>query len=705
MSSFNTAHSIAQQYRDVFLHRGKNADTDVLGVGAFGHDSAAALIDGDSGAALFAITEERLSNTKHDWRFPVGAIHDCLTYARQHRRRVGRIAVNFRYEEFVEKTLLQEVARIIPDREKQQRLQIGLRRLADSADYLRLTEPSSARESICDLFDSAQLDSEQYQRLALRCSWYLNWAIKYRKIAEAIDEQFAGIEIDYVNHHAAHAASAFYNSGFERATVITIDGSGEADTATIYSGNEHGLTRISQTNWPHSLGIFYLFATEHLGFGLGDEYKVMGMSAYGQPRFRDILRPMLTVSASGALQQIEGEHITLGTLEGTGHLIYRFTELLSQVIPRRDSSHPIEQVHFDFAASVQCVTEELGVAFAKQAMQLTGLKQLAIAGGVGLNGLMNEAIRRQSGCEDIFIYPAASDDGTCVGAAQLALASSKRLHTSRITACYLGKEFSDEAIFGELSTRELRFSKPDSIHRQIAEALLDGKIVARFNGRSEFGPRALGNRSILANPCMASTKDTLNARVKHREQFRPFAPACLDERAQEYFQMETPSPFMLLIGRATELAKQKTPAVVHCDGTARVQTVTREQNSDFYEVISQFVQISDVPVVVNTSFNVNGEAIVETPQDAIESFGFMDIDFLAIGPYWVSKQENRAAFPEYTDADYLAIRRARYPHGDQGGLGAIDISKFDSGFSVTSQQLEEFMRYARSRGKQSRRAG
>lgn len=705
MPSLNTAHSIAQQYHDVLSRGGNTAEMDVLGLNAFGHDAAAALIDGRSGSALFAITEERLSNTKHDWRFPVGAIYDCLNYARQHQRRVGRIAVNFRCEEFVEKTLFQEVARIIPDSEKRQRLQLGLRRLADSADYLRLTEHSSTREAICDLFEAAALDPEQYRQLALRCTWYLNWAIKYRKIAEIIDEQFAGIDIEYVNHHAAHAASAFYNSGFERATVITIDGSGEADTATIYKGDEHGLTRISQTNWPHSLGIFYLLATQHLGFGLGDEYKVMGMSAYGQPRFQDIIRPMLRVPASGTLQQMEGEYLALGTLEGTGHLIYKFTELLSKVIPPRDSSHAIEQAHFDFAASIQCVTEELGVAFAKQAMQLTGIKQLAIAGGVGLNGLMNEAIRQQSGCEEIFIYPAASDDGTSVGAAQLSLASRKPLQPSRITTCYLGKEFSEEDIQGELSTRDLRFTRPDSIHRQIAEALAAGKIVARFHGRSEFGPRALGNRSILANPCLASTKDTLNARVKHREQFRPFAPACLYERANEYFQMEAHSPFMLLIGRATELARHKIPAVVHSDGTARVQTVTREQNSDFYEVISEFAKIRDVPVVVNTSFNVNGEAIVETPQDAIESFGFMDIDYLAIGPFWISKQENQAAFPAYTDADYLAIRRARYQHGQPGSLGAMDISQFDSGFSVTPLQLDEFMQYARSRAEWARRAG
>ncbi len=705
MPSLNTTHSIAQQYHDVFLHGGSNAEADVLGLAAFGHDSAAALIDGRTGSALFAITEERLSNTKHDWRFPVGAIHDCLNYARQHQRSVGRIAVNFRCEEFVEKTLFQEVARIIPNREKQQLVQLGLRQLADSADYLRLTENSSTREAICDLFDSAALNPEQHRQLALRCSWYLNWAIKYRKIAETIDEQFAGIDIEYVNHHAAHAASAFYNSGFERATVITMDGSGEADTATIYRGDEHGLTRISQTNWPHSLGIFYLTATQHLGFGLGDEYKVMGMSAYGQPRFQDIIRPMLRVPASGMLQQMESEYIALGTLDGTGHLVYKFTELLSKVIPPRDSSHPIEQAHFDFAASVQNVTEELGVAFAKQAMNLTGIKQLAIAGGVGLNGLMNEAIRQQSGCEDIFIYPAASDDGTSVGAAQFSLASSKPLKPTRINTCYLGKEYSDADIHGELSARNLRFTRPSSIHRQIAEALAAGKIVARFHGRSEFGPRALGNRSILANPCMASTKDTLNARVKHREQFRPFAPACLYDRANEYFQMQAHSPFMLLIGRATELAQQKTPAVVHCDGTARVQTVTREQNADFYELISEFAQVSDVPVVVNTSFNVNGEAIVETPQDAIESFGFMDIDYLAIGPFWVSKQVNSAAFPEVSDAAYLAIRRARYQHGQTGGLGSIDISQFDSGFSVSPLQLEEFMQYAGSRAQELRRAG
>jgi carbamoyltransferase len=705
MPTLKTPRTLAEQYHDIFSTHARGSQADVLGLSAFGHDSAAALIHGQTGATLFAITEERLSNIKHDWHFPVAAIHDCLTYARQHHRAIRKVAVNFRYEEFVEKTLCQEIERNITHVHQQQKIKLGLRQLVESADYVRLTEHSQSREALCDLFEAAQLNHEQCEKVALRCSWYLNWSIKYRKITEEIGGQFDGIEIEYVNHHTAHAASAFYNSGFDSATVITLDGSGEADTATVFAGTEQGLVRLSQTNWPHSLGIFYLLATQHLGYGLGDEYKVMGMSAYGKPVYRDMIRAMLTVTADGRLQQNAGNHLSLGTLEGTGHVIYKFADSLAQVIPPRASSQPIEQAHFDFAASIQCVTEEIGVAFAQQAMQLTGLKKLAIAGGVGLNGLMNEAIRQRSGCEDIFIYPAASDDGTCVGAAQFALARDVRIQLPRITTCYLGKEFSAESIQDELQRCKIGFATPASIHRKIAEALADGKIVARFHGRSEFGPRALGNRSILANPCLASMKDTLNARVKHREQFRPFAPACLQERTTEYFEMEAHSPFMLLIGKATESAKHKIPAVVHSDGTARVQTVTREQNFDFYEVIRQFEKISGVPVVVNTSFNVNGEAIVETPQDAIESFGFMDIDFLAIGPYWVSKQENIAAFPHYTDEAYLAIRKARYQSRDLGNLAAIDNSQFDRGFMVTAEQLEQFLHYFNQRKHLARRAG
>jgi len=275
---------------------------------------------------------------------------------------------------------------------------------------------------------------------------------------------------------------------------------------------------------------------------------------------------------------------------------------------------------------------------------------------------------------DLFVYPAAGDDGTAVGAAQLVAFARSNFCRPRITTCYYGYGPTDEEITSSLNQKGIAFGKPSLIAETVARAIADGKIVARYNARAEFGPRALGQRSILANPKDAKMKDVLNVRIKHREPFRPFAPVCLRERVSDYFDLNVDAPFMLLICQATERAKREIPAVVHNDGTARVQTVTREQNADLYDIISAFERLSGTPVIINTSFNVNGETIVDSPLDAIESFGFMDIDYLAIGDYWVSKEENAARFAKLSHGDYLEIRRSRFAENLSGAMSIMDIS-------------------------------
>ena len=562
----------------------------------------------------------------------------------------------------------------------------------NDAEYFCLKNPNDTTQFVTNLFIEHGLCEESMRTLLKRVSWYYNWSIKYRDIERLIRQHFLGVPIHSVNHHLSHAASAFYSSGFEDATVLVMDGSGEADTVTVYRGRGNQLELVSQTGWPHSLGIFYLMATQHLGFGLGDEYKVMGMSAYGEPRFEPQLRDLLKVSNQAVLMQQETPFQSLRDLSGTGHMVFQFTDALTRLIPIRQNSDPITQIHFDFAASIQKLTEDTGVELAKQAIKLTGQKRIAIGGGVGLNGLMNEAIRKRSGCNDIFIYPAAGDDGCAVGAGQWLAAQHQTLPKKRLCSCYFGHDVLQNEATSVLSQREIRFSKPLSIHRQIAEALADGKIVARCYGRAEFGPRALGNRSILAHPGIATMKETLNLRVKHREEFRPFAPACLKERVSEYFELDTDSPFMLLITKATELGRQQVPSVVHADGTARVQSVSRNDESDFYDVIAAFEKISGIPIVLNTSFNVNGETIVDTALDALESFGFMDIDYLALGPYWISKSENKGKFPELSHDDYLAIRQKRFRSRNLGSLCDVDISKFDDAFLNVDKSVDEFLK-------------
>ena len=383
---------------------------------------------------------------------------------------------------------------------------------------------------------------------------------------------------------------------------------------------------------------------------------------------------MMSVSDNAELYFHETPYFAKQEMGASGHVYYTFTKKFSRLVSRRSPSQDVTQPHFDFAASVQKLTEDIGVEIARRAIALTGESKMAIAGGVSLNGLMNEQIRLRSGCSDIFIYPAAGDDGTAIGAAQLVAFRQSKFSRQRITTCYYGYSPTNEEIKAALAQNELVYTKPDSISQTIARAIADNKVVARYNARAEFGPRALGQRSILANPKDARMKDVLNVRIKHREPFRPFAPVCLRERVEEYFDLNVDAPFMLLICQAKERAKNEIPAVVHNDGTARVQTVTPEQNADLYRIISEFDKISGTPVIINTSFNVNGETIVDSPMDAIESFGFMDIDYLAIGDYWVSKEENASKFSKLPHNDYLEIRRKRFRDNLFDPMSILDIS-------------------------------
>lgn len=663
----------------------------MLGIGAFGHDAAAALVDGETGKVRYAVAEERLSNHKHDWHFPVGAVHACCHETERRGESLRGVAVNFRAEEFITGTLFDEIDRAGGAAAGVSELKRCLLELLPKADYFSPASPNATTEQTGRWLAACDITAAAREAIARRMTWYFNWAVKYRRIAETIVAQCGDVPVTFLNHHLAHAASAFYNSGFPAATVLVIDGSGESDTVTVFRGDATGLSLVRRTGWPHSLGIFYLTATEHLGFSLGDEYKVMGMSAYGRPRFLPQLAGMLAVTEDAQLRLCETPLQTLGRIDGTGHMVFRFTEALRAILPPRQRSEPFRQEHFDFAASIQKLTEDAGVELARRAIEQTGLPDVALAGGVGLNGLMNEAIRQRSGCREMFIFPAAADDGCAVGAAQWLAAQHQQLPARRLRACYFGHEVAPAEMLEALTERDIRFTQPASIHDQIAAALAAGKIVARCHGRAEFGPRALGHRSILAHPGLATMKETLNARVKHREEFRPFAPACLREKAPQYFQLDLDAPFMLLITTARPGTAQLVPAVVHEDGTARVQTVSPDEHIDFYQIITAFERKTGLPIVLNTSFNVNGETIVDTAQDALESFGFMDIDYLALGPYWISKTENAARFPNLSHDAYLALRRARYARRPLGPLTELDVAQFDPAFFGVDASLPGFL--------------
>ncbi len=672
----------------------------ILGIGCFGHEGATALVKRNTGEVLFAVAEERLNNVKHSWYFPIGSITKACQYAQNNGLAISEVAVNFYEKEFITGTLANELKRIVGDTPAEQIL-AKLLELHIYGDYYNYNG-SFSQKVLDQELASLSLAPEVRSLATARIHWFYNWALKYRQIVLNVGTLFPEIPLYRVPHHLCHATSAFLNSGFDRATVLTIDGQGESETLAVYAADCSGIHKLTSTPWPTSLGIFYLNVTGHLGFSFGDEFKVMGMSAYGSPTYYHLFHDLIDVTPDCRLR-FNPSHPYYVLQEATGlygHFGFGFASDFNKLLKPRRPDEEIRQEHFDFAASIQKVLEEVGVQLARTAMALTGLPDLALAGGVTLNGLMNERIRRESGCQRIFIYPAAADDGTAVGAAQqvsLSLFPNNR-SLLPVSIPFFGQESSDEEIEHELKSKGIIYHRPESIHEKIAESLNNEMIVARFTGRSEFGPRALGNRSILASAARKEMKDIINERIKHREPFRPFAPACLAEYASDYFDIDVEAPYMLLIANTKEMAREKIPAVVHADGTARMQTVSKEHNPAFYATIDAYRKLTGLPVIINTSFNINGEAIVDTPEDAIESFLQMDIDFLAIGPFWVARDENRNLAPNLDNKTFLEIRKTRFKKNCNHVLRYLDISSwhfFESSFHTANSGLPDLLTVSR----------
>lgn len=640
----------------------------IIGLSIFGHDSSCALVDAATGDILYALTEERFSNLKHDGGFPAASL--ALLTEKVDSEKLGWIS---------------HVALNVDPAISVERLKADLANCLDAESVRLLIDELDQLLPTTDIFHAGYFPLNYFEALLAKrgvdhvvighasgkISWYGNFAIRHRRLKAYLQSKFPQAEIVSVSHHQCHAASAFYCSDFENAAVLTVDGQGENETITLNMAKGNEIRLLSQTRWPNSLGALYMQLAWYLGFdgdprypGLGDEYKVMGMSAYGKPLYIEIFREMGRVGEEGEFELIFGTYLDIAPVEGClGHsqplLAKRFFKALGE---RRSSCDPIEQRHYDIARSGQVFLEEIGVAIATHLKTLCpDTDNLCIAGGVGLNGLMNMRILREAGFRNIFVQPASGDDGTSLGAALHVYHDLlKGGRCKPLSNAYLGFDYGNHDICSALEKYNLRFHEPESIHVEMGRLLQEGNIVARYFGRGEFGPRALGHRSILANPTLPEMKDAVNARIKHRESFRPFAPACLEERASEYFDIDIPTPYMLLICQARPDASSLIPAVVHDDGTARLQTVRRDVNPDLYQTIFEFNKQSGVPVLLNTSFNVNGESIVETPQDAVESFLFMGIDYLAIGPYLVSKAENDAVYSRPTRENHIRVRQNRY---------------------------------------------
>jgi carbamoyltransferase len=424
----------------------------------------------------------------------------------------------------------------------------------------------------------------------------------------------------YVDHHLAHAASAFLASPFERAALLTLDGRGELATTTYGRGEGRDLNLFKQVNMPHSLGILYEEVTAHLGFlHSSDEYKVMALASYGKPTYLKEFRQIIKLEKEG------GYRIVSQPLENVFG-------------PRRERGGTLEQRHYDIAHSMQVALEETVLELISWLHRTTGEANLALAGGVALNCVMNARLRDRGPFENIWVQPAAGDAGTALGAA-LWIDARQRPHAAReyeMTHAFLGPSFGDEEIEEFLRWTKVRYRKLDRLAEETADLLAADKVIGWFQTRMEFGPRALGSRSILASPIHGEMQARLND-IKDREDFRPVAPVVLEQDAAEWFIGAEMSPFMLFVFDVRPEKADLIPAVRHVDGTARIQTINRRQNPAYYDLIQAFKKRTGVPVLINTSFNTRGEPIVCTPRDAVESFWTSPLDALVIGSYLLEK--------------------------------------------------------------------
>lgn len=569
----------------------------ILGINAAFHDTAAALVK--NGKIIAAAEEERFTHIKHGkrpipfstWELPFHAIDYCLKTAGITLQDVDRIAYSFDPEGITE-SIYQSA-------------------FDDSADVLNAPD-------VYKDWDTLFLNYVRKAPEQLRDGYPHHLQ---KRLANGGD--IAGKWV-YVNHHVAHAASAFFPSPFNEAAVLTLDGRGEQATTGYFIGKDNSLVQIDSVDMPHSLGMLYEKITTYLGFlHSSDEYKVMALASYGRPVYLEDFRSVIHVGDNG---QYTIDDFDPEQWWGTGR--------------RKDD--PFGQLHYDIAHSLQKALEETVLKLAQWLYEQTGAQNLCMAGGVALNCVMNAVIRDQGPFQHVWVQPAAGDAGTALGAAQwLDVRLNTREEGPRYTApmehVYWGPDYSDEEIEQFMLWAKMPYKRLTNVAKETAAILAEDKIIAWYQGRMEFGPRSLGARSILASPIHPDMQARLND-IKDREDFRPVAPVVLEEDAPEWFEDAGVSPFMLFVYPVKEDKADRIPAVRHTDGTARVQTVNRDQHPLYYDLINEFKALTGVPVLVNTSFNTRGEPIVCSPRDAIECFWTSPFDALIINSFILEKQ-------------------------------------------------------------------
>ena len=600
----------------------------VLGISAYYHDSAACIVR--DGEIVAAAQEERFTRKKHDARFPHNAIRYCLYEAAIPAAKLDHVA--FYDKPFLKFERLLETYLAFAPR--------GFR-------SFRMAVPIWLREK---LFLKDLLG---------------------RELAKLDDTQDWRERLLFGEHHMSHAASAFYPSPFESAAVLTLDGVGEWATASLAIGAGNSLEMHREIHFPHSIGMLYSAFTYYTGFKVNSgEYKVMGLAPYGEPRYVDrIYSHLIDVKADGSFHMNQDYFDYCTGLTMTNR---RFAELFEG--PPRKPEQPLTQRHMDLAASIQKVTEDVMLKLTRAVARDTGQRNLCLAGGVALNCVANGKILRDGSFEQLWVQPAAGDAGGALGVALstyhglLGQARSVRPTKDSMRGSFLGPEFSDAEIEQRLDAVGARFERlsDTDVVQTCAQELVGGKAVGWFLGRMEFGPRALGARSILGDARSPSIQKTLNLKVKYRESFRPFAPSVLREDVSEWFELDTDSPYMLLVADVARskrramteceqalfgidklnVPRSSVPAVTHVDYSARIQTVHEDTNPRYHALLKEFKRLTNCPVLVNTSFNVRGEPIVCTPEDAFRCFMGTGIERLVCGNFLLQKERQNAALAE-----------------------------------------------------------
>ena len=564
-----------------------------LGISCYYHDSAAALLK--DGHVIAAVEEERFSRKKFDDDFPKMAIEWCLKEAKITPSEIQSVA-------FYDKPVLK------------------FERLLDN--YIAV-----APRGLYSFLDTIP-----------------KWIHKRLWIKNEIKNTLKGFkgEIIFPEHHLSHAAHTFYTSPFEESAILTVDGVGEWSTTSLGYAKNNSITLTHDIRWPHSLGLFYSAFTYFLGFQVNEgEYKLMGLASYGTPKYYDkIINNLIDVKDDGSI------HLNMKYFAFTYDKVMtndRFSKLFEIEPRKRDEK--VQQIHYDIGASAQKVLEEILLKMANHIYEKFKIKNLCLGGGVALNGVANYRILKEGPFDNVHVPPSPGDAGSAVGCAQylyyiyhknpriIENDQSKVISES----VYVGTSYSDEEIRKFLDSNNISYQQlqHDELLQTTAKLIADGNIVGWYQGKMEWGPRALGSRSILADPRKAEMKNILNEKIKHRESFRPFAPSILEEYVSEYFDIDRPSPYMLFVAPVKK--PEIIPAVTHVDGTGRLQTVNRNVNPLYYDLINEFYKITGVPVIINTSMNVMGEPIVNTPEQAYSMIIKTDMDCIVMGNNLVKK--------------------------------------------------------------------